>query len=122
MSTGTPDVEELNKLIRFTMWSVFRVGDITALDRVAAKDELVSLLDAAAEKGTVTRASTTCKGSALMPTSCSGGSRTPRSSSRRSTPISVALRWAGRALRCGRRSVSTVRQSSTGPRPCLPGG
>lgn len=55
MSTGTPDVEELNKLIRYTMWSVFRVGDITALDRVAAKDELVSLLDAAAEKGTVTR-------------------------------------------------------------------
>ena len=38
--TTTPDVEELNKLIRYTMWSVFRVGDITALDRAAAGNEL----------------------------------------------------------------------------------
>jgi hydrogen peroxide-dependent heme synthase len=53
--TTTPDVEELNKLIRYTMWSVFRVGDITALDRAAAGDELTGLLDAAAEKGTATR-------------------------------------------------------------------
>ncbi len=57
MSTGanTPDPEELNKLIRYTMWSVFRVDDITALDRAAAADELTGLLEAAAEKGTVTR-------------------------------------------------------------------
>ncbi|GAA3973293.1 chlorite dismutase family protein [Thermobifida alba] len=57
MSTGanTPDPEELNKLIRYTMWSVFRVDDTAALDRAAAGDELSGLLEAAAEKGTVTR-------------------------------------------------------------------
>src|SRR5690606_23954531 len=46
VSTGanTPDPEELNKLIRYTMWSVFRVDDITALDRAAAADELTGLL------------------------------------------------------------------------------
>ncbi|MFC7327321.1 hydrogen peroxide-dependent heme synthase [Marinactinospora rubrisoli] len=37
------------------MWAVFRVGDLTAVDRVAAGDELARLLDGAAEKGVTTR-------------------------------------------------------------------
>jgi chlorite dismutase len=55
---------ELNELIRYTMWSVFRVaggaepghfdGD---QDRVAAAAEAVALLDQAAEKGVITRGS-----------------------------------------------------------------
>jgi hydrogen peroxide-dependent heme synthase len=49
---------ELNELIRYTMWSVFRVSDRAALDangREAAAAEVTELLDQAAGKGIVTR-------------------------------------------------------------------
>jgi hydrogen peroxide-dependent heme synthase len=49
---------ELNELIRYTMWSVFRVADRAALDaagREAAAAEVTELLDQAAGKGIVTR-------------------------------------------------------------------
>jgi chlorite dismutase len=48
---------ELNELIRYTMWSVFRVSDRTALDgsRELAGEELAGFVDQAAEKGIVTR-------------------------------------------------------------------
>ncbi len=50
---------ELNELIRYTMWSVFRVSDQAALDRDGgrggAADEVGELLDQAAGKGIVTR-------------------------------------------------------------------
>ncbi len=49
---------ELNELIRYTMWSVFRVADRVALDaagREAAAAEVTELLDQAAGKGIVTR-------------------------------------------------------------------
>ena len=49
---------ELNELIRYTMWSVFRVADRDALDaagREAAAAEVTELLDQAAGKGIVTR-------------------------------------------------------------------
>ncbi|MFC3997808.1 hydrogen peroxide-dependent heme synthase [Nocardiopsis sediminis] len=52
---GTPDPEELNKLIRYTMWSVFSSGDLAGLDRAAAGGELTALLDGAAQKGVTTR-------------------------------------------------------------------
>jgi chlorite dismutase len=49
---------ELNELIRYTMWSVFRVTDRAALDaagRESAAAEVTELLDQAAGKGIVTR-------------------------------------------------------------------
>jgi chlorite dismutase len=48
---------DLNELIRYTMWSVFRVGDRAALDagRDAAASELEEFIDQAAGKGIVTR-------------------------------------------------------------------
>jgi chlorite dismutase len=45
---------ELNELIRYTMWSVFKVSD-RGLDRDAAGAELTEVLDQAAGKGIVTR-------------------------------------------------------------------
>jgi hydrogen peroxide-dependent heme synthase len=48
---------DLNELIRYTMWSVFRVSDRSALDvgRDAAASELEEFIDQAAGKGIVTR-------------------------------------------------------------------
>ena len=50
---------ELNELIRYTMWSVFRVSDRAVLDgngdRDAVATELTEVLDQAAGKGIVTR-------------------------------------------------------------------
>src|SRR5579862_5891360 len=46
---------ELNELIRYTMWSVFRVTDTGFPDREAAAAEVSELLDAEAGKGVVTR-------------------------------------------------------------------
>jgi peroxiredoxin len=45
---------ELNELIRYTMWSVFKVTD-REFDRDAAGTELTDVLDQAAGKGIVTR-------------------------------------------------------------------
>ena len=55
-----PRARDLNELIRYTMWSVFRVNDRAALDagrqgREALAAELESLLDQAAGKGVTTR-------------------------------------------------------------------
>ena len=49
---------ELNELIRYTMWSVFRVGAAPGLDaanRAEAAAEVAALLDGAEDKGVVTR-------------------------------------------------------------------
>jgi chlorite dismutase len=48
---------DLNELIRYTMWSVFRVSDRAALDagRDAAAGELTELIEQSAGKGIVTR-------------------------------------------------------------------
>jgi chlorite dismutase len=49
---------DLNQLIRYTMWSVFKVADRAALDaadRAALASEVSDLLDQAAGKDTVTR-------------------------------------------------------------------
>ena len=60
-----PRARDLNELIRYTMWSVFRVSDRAALDgggerpnpghRNVVADEVTGLLEEAAGKGTVTR-------------------------------------------------------------------
>jgi chlorite dismutase len=60
-----PRARELNDLIRYTMWSVFRVSDRSALDGAAATPgrsvrgviaaELTELIEQAAGKGIVTR-------------------------------------------------------------------
>ena len=57
-----PKARDLNELIRYTMWSVFRVSDRAALDdpggngtRDELAREVTELLDQAAGKGTTTR-------------------------------------------------------------------
>ncbi|MFW5419169.1 chlorite dismutase family protein [Nocardiopsis sp. CNT-189] len=63
MSTGSSteqaarqsDPEDLNKLIRYTMWSVFKAGDLSGLDRAAAGAELAALIEDAEKKGVTTR-------------------------------------------------------------------
>ena len=55
-----PRARDLNELIRYTMWSVFRVTDRAALaegpgGRGGVADEVTRLIDEAAGKGTVTR-------------------------------------------------------------------
>jgi hydrogen peroxide-dependent heme synthase len=52
-----PRARDLNELIRYTMWSVFRVSDRAALDsgRKVAGEELEEFIDLAAGKGIVTR-------------------------------------------------------------------
>ncbi|RKS07933.1 chlorite dismutase [Nocardiopsis sp. Huas11] len=51
------DGTDLNSLIRYTMWSVFKVDSLQGLDRAAAADELRTLLDKAADRGVTTRGS-----------------------------------------------------------------
>jgi peroxiredoxin len=53
-----PKARDLNELVRYTMWSVFRVSDRIALDAGGhgnAAAEVAELLDQAAGKGIVTR-------------------------------------------------------------------
>ena len=53
-----PKARDLNDQIRYTMWSVFRVADQSALDaadRDTTAGEVTDLLDQAAGKGTATR-------------------------------------------------------------------
>ena len=55
---GKPRARDLNELIRYTMWSVFRLSDRTGLDAGGhgnAAAEVADLLDQAADKGIVTR-------------------------------------------------------------------
>src|SRR5487761_9088 len=57
-AASRPKARDLNELIRYTMWSVFRVSDRTALDAGGhgnASAELADLFDQAAGKGIVTR-------------------------------------------------------------------
>ena len=53
----TQDGTDLNKIIRYTMWSVFKVDSLDGVDRAAAAEELQALLDKAAEQGVTTRGS-----------------------------------------------------------------
>src|ERR1700720_309618 len=53
-----PKARDLNELVRYTMWSVFRVSDRAALEPGGlgnAAAEVSDLLDQAAAKGIVTR-------------------------------------------------------------------
>ena len=57
-AASKPKARDLNELIRYTMWSVFRVSDRTGLDaggRGNASAEVDDLFDQAAGKGMVTR-------------------------------------------------------------------
>ena len=57
-TTRKPKARDLNELVRYTMWSVFRVTDRGALEAcgpAAAAAEVAELLDQAAGKGIVTR-------------------------------------------------------------------
>ena len=58
LTGGRPKARDLNELIRYTMWSVFRVSDPLPADaRSGAAAELTELLDAEAGKGVTTRGS-----------------------------------------------------------------
>jgi hydrogen peroxide-dependent heme synthase len=53
-----PKARDLNELVRYTMWSVFRVGDRAALEAASPGEtaaKVAELLDQAAGKGIVTR-------------------------------------------------------------------
>src|ERR1022692_2488665 len=57
-SAGKPKARDLNQLIRYTMWSVFRVTDRAAIDlasREAMATEVTGLCEQAAGKDVVTR-------------------------------------------------------------------
>ena len=57
-TAAKPKARDLNDLIRYTMWSVFRVSDRTGLDAAGhgnAAAEVADLFDQAAGKGIVTR-------------------------------------------------------------------
>jgi hydrogen peroxide-dependent heme synthase len=57
-ATRKPKARDLNELVRYTMWSVFRVSDRAGLDAGGhgnAAAEVAELLDQAAGKGIVTR-------------------------------------------------------------------
>ncbi|GAA4910603.1 hydrogen peroxide-dependent heme synthase [Streptomonospora salina] len=56
-SQGADDAQDLNQLIRYTMWSVFKAGDLDGTDRAAAGGELEALFDGAADRGVTTRGS-----------------------------------------------------------------
>lgn len=49
------DGTDLNALIRYTMWSVFKVDLPEGIDRTAAANELQAFLDKAAKSGVITR-------------------------------------------------------------------
>ncbi|WP_150240837.1 hydrogen peroxide-dependent heme synthase [Nocardiopsis quinghaiensis] len=51
------DGTDLNSLIRYTMWSVFKAEGLDGVDRAAAADELGALFDKSAEQGVTTRGS-----------------------------------------------------------------
>jgi chlorite dismutase len=53
--TDKPRARELNNVIRYTMWSVFRAGDLAETDRERAAAEVTDVLDQAAAKDVTTR-------------------------------------------------------------------
>ena len=62
-ASGRPKARDLNELIRYVMWSVFRVADPDAIDQAAASSggrtglavEVSELFEQAAGKGVITR-------------------------------------------------------------------
>ena len=57
VSTPKPKARDLNQVIRYTMWSVFRLRDRLPEDRAAVASEVDALLDQLAAKDVVTRGS-----------------------------------------------------------------
>jgi chlorite dismutase len=55
MTSTRPKARDLNQVIRYTMWSVFRVRDRLPEDRAALVTELEALLEQLAAKDVVTR-------------------------------------------------------------------
>ena len=55
MTSTRPKARDLNQVIRYTMWSVFRVRDRLPEDRTALAAEVDALLDQLAAKDVVTR-------------------------------------------------------------------
>ncbi|MDA0567236.1 chlorite dismutase family protein [Streptomonospora sp. S1-112] len=52
---GGAGEQDLNSLIRYTMWSVFKAGDLADADRAALGEEVAALFDGGADKGVTTR-------------------------------------------------------------------
>ena len=57
VSTPKPKARDLNQVIRYTMWSVFRLRDRLPEDRATVASEVDALLDQLAAKDVVTRGS-----------------------------------------------------------------
>ena len=57
VSTPKPKARDINQVIRYTMWSVFRLRDRLPEDRAAVASEVDALLDQLAAKDVVTRGS-----------------------------------------------------------------
>ena len=57
VSTPKPKARDLNQVIRYTMWSVFRLRDRLPEDRAAVASEVDALLDQLAAEDVVTRGS-----------------------------------------------------------------
>ena len=55
--SSKPKAREINQVVRYTMWSVFRLRDRLPEDRAAVAAEVDALLDQLAAKDTVTRGS-----------------------------------------------------------------
>src|SRR3981189_1914757 len=54
-TTGKPKARDLNQVIRYTMWSVFRVQNPVEADRSAVAREVEELIEQAAAKDVTTR-------------------------------------------------------------------
>ena len=52
---GRPKARDLNNVIRYTMWSVFRVRSLAQTDRETAANEVAELLEQATDKDVTTR-------------------------------------------------------------------
>jgi len=61
--------KDLNEVIRYTLWSVFKLKDVLPEDRAGYADEVQELFDQLAAKDVTIRARTTCRGCAPTPTS-----------------------------------------------------
>ena len=76
-----PKARDLNELVRYTMWSVFRVADRMALEAGGlgnAAAEVADCLTRRRARASSPAAATTSRVFGQMRTSCSGGSRQAR--------------------------------------------
>ena len=122
---------DLNEMIRYTMWSVFRVTGSGALDAAGSAagpagtgwpPRSPSCASRRRARAWSPAAATTCRACAPTRTTCSGGSPRPPTTCRRCTPGSAGPGWAGPASRSGRcMALHRPGGVQQGPHPRVPG-